>query len=73
MLPRILDVPRRNFHGFFSMELYSCHSGRMQMRGVNQAKEKSESADSVADNLQSMAQSPEETWKEARDTEERLF
>ena len=23
MLPRILDVPRRNFHGMFSVELHS--------------------------------------------------
>ena len=25
MLPRILDVPRRNFHWIFSVELHSCH------------------------------------------------
>ena len=56
MLPRILDVPRRNFHGIF---LWSCTHvtvGLMQMRGANQPNEKSDSADSNEDNPCSIAE-----------------
>ena len=55
MLPQFLDVPRCNLNGFF---LWSCTHvtlGLMQMRGVNQPNEKSDSADSVQHNPQSMA------------------
>ena len=41
MLPRILDVPRRNFHRFFSVELYSCH-GRSDADAWSQSTEQEE-------------------------------
>ena len=64
MLPQILDVPRRNFHGIFSQSCTHVTLDLMQMRGVNQPNEKSDSVDSVQQQpAKSMA---EETWIEAK-------
>ena len=74
MLPHNLDVPRRRFHGIFSVELYSCH-GRSDADAWSESTEGEERQCRFSSTQPPSAwpQSPEETWNEARDTEERPF
>ena len=69
MLPRILDVPRRNFHGIFSWH------GRSDADAWSESSEGEEWKCRFKSRqpLHPSPKSPEQTWNEARDTEERPF